>query len=78
MKIKGIVLADNDSKPPGLILTIERQMQGQGNLEFVCGNCDGVLGHKLQHSVFKSNSPVRCPKCEKWNQWPPSSELPPE
>ena len=54
MQVKGEVFyKSEDDHSPGIRLSIERQMRGDGDIDFSCGACSAVLGENLGKPFFK-------------------------
>jgi hypothetical protein len=71
MQVLGKVFQRDDSdQSPGITLTIEKQMRGAGDIDFLCGGCFTVLGENLAKPFFKGDCPIRCPNCRAWNLIP--------
>ena len=71
MQVRGKVFyRSEDDKSPGLQLSVERQMSGDGDIDYLCGGCDAVMGAHLGKPFFTGNAPIRCPICRAWNAMP--------
>ena len=71
MQVKGAVFyKSRDDHSPGIRLSIERQLRGDGDIDFLCGACSAVLGEHLGKPFFKGNAPICCPICRAWNAIP--------
>jgi len=43
--------------------------RGKGEVDYVCGNCEGVLAEKMELGQIK-NLVLQCPTCGKYNKFP--------
>lgn len=43
--------------------------KGEGDVDYVCGNCGAVLAEKLREGQIE-NIVIHCPKCGKYNEFP--------
>ena len=48
---------------------ISPAFKGEGETNYVCGNCGAVLAEKVRPGQIK-NIVVLCPKCGKYNEFP--------
>ena len=44
--------------------------EGEGNIDFQCGNCGGVLARRIW-KLSCNNIIVKCPMCGSYNEFPP-------
>jgi hypothetical protein len=65
---------ENDNSA-GLILTIEKQIRGDGDVNLICGGCFTVLAEGMAKAWFASDVPLRCPNCQTWNAIPSPNDL---
>jgi DNA-directed RNA polymerase subunit RPC12/RpoP len=43
--------------------------RGKGEVDYVCGHCEGVLAEKMELGQIK-NLVLQCPRCGRYNKFP--------
>ena len=70
MKIKlEIVNESSDENPPVRESKAPPIWRGNGDVDYICGNCEVILAEKMNPGQIK-NLVLQCPTCGKHNKFP--------